>query len=114
MMSVLGPGLPGINVSVGESINLPPGSLAPLSPTKRKRTISEGPYVSKLPPAVSNVPAEHTRGYVHTKRVNHYLVGNTLGEGSFAKVKEAFHSLVGEKVSNVCMTDCMFICELLR
>ncbi len=52
----------------------------------------------KLPPAVVNVPPDHIRGYVHTKKVDSYLVGNTLGEGSFAKVKEAFHVLVGEKV----------------
>lgn len=111
MMSVLSPDLPGINVNVGESINLAPGSLAPLSPTKRSRTLSEGAvYLTKLPPAVANVPAEHIRTYIHSKRVNHYLVGNTLGEGSFAKVKEAFHSLVGEKVSFVLQCVCVCVC----
>lgn len=82
----------------------PGESLGPLSPTSqspiRLTDISHPTsYKSKLPPAVANVPADHIRGYVHNKKVNHYLVGNNLGEGSFAKVKEAFHVLVGEKVS---------------
>ena len=81
----------GIAISAGESFNLPCHNLAPT--TVRHPT---------LPPAVANVPAEHIRGYVHNKKVNHYLVGSNLGEGSFAKVKEAFHTLVGEKVSISC------------
>ena len=60
------------------------------------RSVSEA---NKLPPAVAVVPKEHVQGYIHSKRVNNYLVGNTLGEGSFAKVKEGFHVLAGEKVS---------------
>lgn len=51
---------------------------------------------SPLPPAVALVDS---KGYVHSKKVNNYLVGGTLGEGSFAKVKESFHVLVGEKVA---------------
>ena len=39
--------------------------------------------------------------YPHTKRVGPYLLGRTIGEGSFAKVKEAMHLLVGEKVGNL-------------
>ena len=50
---------------------------------------------SPLPPAVALVDS---KGYVHSKKVNNYLVGGTLGEGSFAKVKESFHVIVGEKV----------------
>ena len=53
---------------------------------------------SKLPPAVAMVSPDVVRNYVHSKRVENYLIGGTLGEGSFAKVKEAFHVLVGEKV----------------
>ena len=51
---------------------------------------------SPLPPAVVLVDS---KGYVHSKKVNNYMVGGTLGEGSFAKVKEAFHVVVGEKVN---------------
>ena len=53
---------------------------------------------SKLPPAVAIVSPDVVRNYVHSKQVVNYLIGDTLGEGSFAKVKEAFHELVGEKV----------------
>lgn len=59
---------------------------------------SPSPYVSPLPPAVANVPKEDIRGFVHHKRVGNYLLGRTLGEGSFAKVKEALHVTTGEKV----------------
>ena len=37
--------------------------------------------------------------YPHSKRVGNYLLGKTLGEGSFAKVKEALHALTTVKVS---------------
>lgn len=90
----------GIAISAGESLNLLQGNL--LSPREqspiRLTDLTAKPYKSKLPPAVTSVPTDHIRGYVHNKKVNHYLVGSSLGEGSFAKVKEAFHILVGEKV----------------
>ena len=65
-------------------------------------------FISKLPPAVASVPLDDVRSYVHSKRVTHYQIGSTLGEGSFAKVKEGFHVLVGEKVS--CVHDKPFMC----
>lgn len=60
---------------------------------------SPSPYVSPLPPAVANVPKEDIRGFLHHKRVGNYLLGRTLGEGSFAKVKEGMHVQTGEKVA---------------
>ena len=99
----------GLTITLGESINVPTNGLglgaAGLGPgwSGHSRSASEPAapvsFVSKLPPAVANVPHEDTRAYLHSKMVDKYLVGNTLGEGSFAKVKEGFHSLVGEKVS---------------
>ena len=69
---------------------------SPGSNHKHVRSMSASTY---LPPAVAVVQPDHLRGYVHTKRISNYLVGSSLGEGSFAKVKEAFHVLIGEKVS---------------
>lgn len=94
----------GLHISLGESITGPMLGLTPAKHGGHARSVSDSAtlcstiFVSKLPPAVANVPKEDIRGYMHTKRVQNYLVGNTLGEGSFAKVKEAFHILVGEKV----------------
>ncbi len=84
-------------ISAGESFNLQHLSPSEESPI-RLTDLTTKAYKTRLPPAVVTVPPDHIRGYVHTKKVNHYLVGSSLGEGSFAKVKEAFHILVGEKV----------------
>lgn len=87
----------GINVSLGESFSL--GPVKQVGRSSSSATMASTiEYVSKLPPAVANVPKEHIRDYTHGKTVNSYLIGNLLGEGSFAKVKEALHTLVGEKV----------------
>ena len=95
--------IPGITISIGETVNIPTDALGRHRRTsKHMRSISEA---NKLPPAVAIVPADHIRGYIHSKRVNNYLIGSTLGEGSFAKVKEGFHVLVGEKVSFECNED---------
>lgn len=51
-----------------------------------------------LPPEVGDVSRDDLRAFPHTKRVGQYLLGRTLGQGSFAKVKEAVHILTGEKV----------------
>lgn len=53
-----------------------------------------------LPAKVSEVPREVVRAFSHTKRVGSYLLGRTLGAGSFAKVKEALHLPTGEKVTD--------------
>ena len=62
------------------------------------RVISESVPVQFLPAQVTEVPKEVLKGFPHTKRVGNYLLGRTLGEGSFAKVKEGLHTLTGEKV----------------
>ncbi len=51
-----------------------------------------------LPTKVAEVSKETLRTFPHTKRVGNYLLGRTVGEGSFAKVKEGLHTLTGEKV----------------
>jgi len=40
--------------------------------------------------------------FPHRKQVGAYLIGRTIGEGSFAKVKEGIHILTGEKVDIPC------------
>jgi len=94
----------GMSLTLGESIDVG-NSRNLLSPARHGiHALPENTPVvlrTKLPPAVANVPSEHIRSYLHTKKVNHYLVGQKLGEGSFAKVKEAFHVLVGEKVRKI-------------
>ena len=54
---------------------------------------------SMLPSAVTHIPDELLKSFPHTKRVGNYLLGRTIGEGSFAKVKEALHVVTGEQVS---------------
>ena len=50
----------------------------------------------------STLPQEdRTKLFPHSKRVGGYLLGKTIGEGSFAKVKLALHIVTGEKVSVV-------------
>lgn len=57
-----------------------------------------------LPRKVTTVPKDVILTFKHSKKVGHYLLGKTIGEGSFAKVKEAMHILTGEKVSGFCTT----------
>ena len=56
---------------------------------------NDTPY---LPPKVTEIAKETLRNFPHSKKVGNYLLGNTLGEGSFAKVKEALHIPTGERV----------------
>jgi len=53
---------------------------------------------SMLPSAVTHIPDELLRNFPHTKRVGNYLLGRTIGEGSFAKVKEGLQVVTGEQV----------------
>ena len=45
------------------------------------------------------------------KRIGNYLIGKTIGEGAFAKVKEGLHVLTGEKVigKSISMTPFLFV-----
>ncbi|XP_071956905.1 hormonally up-regulated neu tumor-associated kinase-like [Antedon mediterranea] len=49
--------------------------------------------------AIQHPRWEEVVKYSHTKRVGAYLIGRNIGEGSFAKVKEALHCTVVEKVA---------------
>lgn len=72
-----------------------------MEPSQQTSLASPSPYVSPLPPAVANVPKEDIRSFLHHKKVGNYLLGRTLGEGSFAKVKEGMHISTGEKVATM-------------
>ena len=52
-----------------------------------------------LPESVVNVSKDELEAFANGKRVGSYLLGRTIGQGSFAKVKEAIHVSTGEKVS---------------
>ncbi|KAL9969303.1 hypothetical protein ACROYT_G021502 [Oculina patagonica] len=52
-----------------------------------------------LPAGVAQVPKEELQKYLKCKRIGNYLLGKTIGEGSFARVKQGFHVLTGEKVA---------------
>ena len=66
---------------------------------------------AELPAQVANVSREDLRRYAQCKRVGNYLLGRTVGEGSFAKVKEAIHTLTGEKVRYLLMQyTCILTC----
>ena len=56
-----------------------------------------------LPAAVTHIPDELLKSFPHTKRVGNYLLGRSIGEGSFAKVKEALHVITGEQVCANCI-----------
>lgn len=62
-------------------------------------TARRPPLQSSLPAEVTSVPDELVRSFSHSKRVGSYLLGRTIGEGSFAKVKESLHIVTGELVS---------------
>lgn len=51
-----------------------------------------------LPPSVVQVSREEIKKFLRGKRVGNYLLGKTVGSGSFARVKQGLHILTGEKV----------------
>ena len=54
-----------------------------------------------LPPAVVHVSREEIKKFLRGKRVGNYLLGKTVGSGSFARVKQGLHILTGEKVFRI-------------
>lgn len=82
---------------------------APQSSTLPVSCSAPGPLVPPLPEKVTIVPREVIRAFPHSKRVGNYLLGKTLGEGSFAKVKEGLHILTGEKVSTLTSASYHFV-----
>jgi len=36
---------------------------------------------------------------VKSKTIGHYILGKSIGEGTFGKVKQGLHTLTGEKVA---------------
>ena len=92
---------PGVTVTLDASVSHGGGLRTRSKTDPNLQQLLDPIELSRLPPAVASVPKEDWKAYVHSKKVNNYLIGATLGEGSFAKVKEAFHVLVGEKVSSL-------------
>ena len=54
-----------------------------------------------LPREVTTVTKQEFEGFKQGKRVGYYILGKTIGEGSFAKVKEALNLVTGEKVNHI-------------
>ena len=73
------------------------------SPTERRRMDDESHERANgfLPAVVAQVAKEELQRYLKCKRIGNYLLGKTIGEGSFARVKQGFHVLTGEKVRNI-------------
>ena len=57
--------------------------------------------LDSLPREVTTISKHELDPFKQGRRVGYYLLGKTIGEGSFAKVKEAIHIITGEKVSAV-------------
>ena len=68
-------------------------------------TTSASSSTQNIPSKVAQVSDELLRSFPHSKRVGNYLLGRTLGEGSFAKVKEGLHTLTGEKVLHLSIAE---------
>ena len=75
-------------VQRGQSSASDEGSAAAAAATRR----------ALLPAAVTHIADDLLKSFPHTKRVGNYLLGRTIGEGSFAKVKEGLHVVTGEQV----------------
>lgn len=65
---------------------------------QQRSSSPSSPVNEALPPSVVHVSRDELRKFLKCKRVGNYLLGKTIGEGSFAKVKQGFHVLTGEKV----------------
>ena len=49
--------------------------------------------------SMEKVPSSPASLNPHQQSIGHYIVGKTMGEGTFGKVKQGTHSLTGEKVA---------------
>ena len=79
-----------------------PGVVQPMkSSPSRDVTDDVAARRSALPAGVTHIPDDVLKSFPHTKRVGNYLLGRTIGEGSFAKVKEGLHVVTGEQVRGV-------------
>lgn len=62
-----------------------------------------------LPPAVVQASREEIKKFLRGKRVGNYLLGKTVGSGSFARVKQGLHILTGEKVPVLLFVDVLIL-----
>lgn len=83
------------NVSLVFKMKTEPGGVMSLD---ESQSPCPSPTSEALPPSVTHVSRDELRKFLKCKRVGNYLLGKTIGEGSFAKVKQGFHVLTGEKV----------------
>ena len=84
----------------------------PMSDFSRSGDLAPGvqqqrPTIEPLPDSVAKPSREEIFSFPHSKRVGSYILGRTLGEGAFAKVKEGRHLLTGEKVGFYLLTVCL-------
>ena len=50
-------------------------------------------------PSSRGITNNHQQQHNHDKKIGPYVIGNTIGEGTFGKVKLAIHRPTGEKVA---------------
>jgi len=56
-------------------------------------------FTSPLSSCPDKLPVSPASKLNQLKNIGHYVIGQTLGEGTFGKVKEGLHIYTGEKVA---------------